>query len=143
MSVTGMIIGSVFGALAGLAAINIMASMVKGKNNPWDVVTFPAADDVAGTIATWAERHGYRLVRTEGQTRVYKKGINFLTAPMFLESTQGDAQHTLKAYTQVDGLLVKGNLALTADGPMAKLPRSMAKKAVNDLLATLRQPPLA
>ena len=143
MSVTGMIIGSVFGALAGLAVINIMASMVKGKNTPWDVVTFPAMDDVSGTVATWAERHGYRLVRTEGQTRVYKKGINFLTAPMFLESTRGDAQHTLKAYTQVDGLLIKGNLALSATGPMAKLPRSMAKKAVNDLLATLRHPLLA
>lgn len=140
MSVSGMIIGGVFGGLAGLGVINVMASMVKSKNNPWDVITLPVRDDIASTVASWAAGHGYRLVRTEGRTLVYKKGVNFLTAPMFLESIDNGTEHVFKAYTQVDGLVIKGNLALTATGPMAKLPRSMAKKAVNDLLTTLQQP---
>ena len=136
-------IGGVVGGLMGLGLINIMAAMAKGKNNPWDVVTLPARDDIAGTVTSWAAAHGYRLLRTEGRTQVYKKGVNFLTAPMFLESTDDGAQHVFKAYTQIDGLLLKGNLALTADGVMARLPRSMAKKAVNNLLTTLQQPLLA
>ncbi|MFZ2751995.1 MAG: hypothetical protein WAZ48_00975 [Lysobacteraceae bacterium] len=143
MSATGVVIGGVVGGLMGLGLINVMAAMAKGKNNPWDVVTLPARDDIAGTVASWAAAHGYRLVRTEGRTQVYKKGVNFLTAPMFLESTEDGAQHVFKAYTQIDGLLLKGNLALTADGIMARLPRSMAKKAVNNLLTTLQQPLLA
>ena len=101
-----------------------------------DAAPYDTLDGLAG----WAAGHGYKLVRTEGRTQVYKKGVNFLTAPMFLESTDDGAQHVFKAYTQIDGLLIKGNLALTADGVMAKLPRSMAKKAVNDLLTTLQQP---
>ncbi len=140
MSATGVVIGGVVGGVMGLGLINVMAAMAKGRNNPWDVVTVPARDDIAGTVATWAAAHGYRLVRTEGRTQVYKKGVNFLTAPMFLESTADGAQHVFRAYTQIDGLLVKGNLALTADGVMARLPRSMAKKAVNNLLTTLQQP---
>ena len=143
MSAAGVVIGGVVGGLMGLGLINIMAAMAKGKNNPWDVVTLPARDDIAGTVASWAAAHGYRLIRTEGRTQVYKKGVNFLTAPMFLESTEDGAQHVFKAYTQIDGLLLKGNLALTADGIMARLPRSMAKKAVNNLLTTLQQPLLA
>ncbi len=136
-------IGGVVGGLMGLGLINVMAAMAKGKNNPWDIVTLPARDDIAGTVASWAAAHGYRLIRTEGRTQVYKKGVNFLTAPMFLESTEDGAQHVFKAYTQIDGLLLKGNLALTADGIMARLPRSIAKKAVNNLLTTLQQPLLA
>jgi hypothetical protein len=139
MSATGVVIGGVIGGLMGLGLINVMAAMAKGRNNPWDVVTLPARDDIARIVASWAAAHGYRLVRTEGSTQVYKKGVNFLTAPMFLESTADGAQHMFKAYTQIDGLLLKGNLALTADGFMARLPRSMAKKAVNDLLTTLQQ----
>lgn len=143
MSATGVVIGGVVGGLMGLGIINVMAAMAKGRNNPWDVVTLPARDDIAGTVASWAAAHGYRLIRTEGRSQVYKKGVNFLTAPMFLESTDDGAQHVFKAYTQIDGLLLKGNLALTADGIMARLPRSMAKKAVNNLLTTLQQPLLA
>lgn len=143
MSATGVVIGGVIGGVMGLGLINVMAAIAKGRNNPWDVVTLPARDDIPGTVATWAAAHGYRLVRTEGRTQVYKKGVNFLTAPMFLESTDDGAQHVFKAYTQIDGLLLKGNLALTADGIMARLPRSMAKKAVNNLLTTLQQPLLA
>lgn len=143
MSATGVVIGGVVGGVMGLGLINVMAAMAKGRNNPWDVVTLPSRDDIAGTVASWAATHGYRLIRTEGRTQVYKKGVNFLTAPMFLESTDDGAQHVFKAYTQIDGLLLKGNLALTADGIMARLPRSMAKKAVNNLLTTLQQPLLA
>lgn len=142
MSLSGVIIGGIVGGTIGLGMVNVMAMIAKGKNMPCDHIRFPSSSDAADTIAAWAGRHGYRLARTEGQTRVYKKGVNFLTAPVFLESTDNGSEHSLKAYTQIDGLILKGDLALTADGPIAKLPRSMAKKAVNELLASLQQPPL-
>jgi hypothetical protein len=143
MSMSGIIIGAILGGTIGLGMVNVMAMIAKGKNLPCDHLRFPSSSGAVDTVAAWAGRHGYRLARTEGQTRVYKKGINFLTAPVFLESTDDGAEHQLKAYTQIDGLFTKGDLALTADGPIAKLPRGMAKKAVNELLASLQQPPLA
>lgn len=143
MSAAGVVIGGFIGGLAGLGAINVMAVIARNANNPWDVVKMPARDDIAATVEAWASGHGYRLVHTEGQTRVYQKGVNILTSPMFLESTADGTEHVFKAYTQIDGFLVKGKLALTAPGVMARLPRSMAKKAVNDLLTTLQRPLLA
>ena len=43
---------------------------------------------------------------------------------------------------QIDGLLVKGDIALSGGGLLVRLPRSMARGDVNRLLASLEQPPL-
>ena len=51
MSAPGVVMVGVVGGVMGLGLINDMAAMAKGRNNPWDVDTVPARDDIAGTVA--------------------------------------------------------------------------------------------
>lgn len=136
---TSMLIFGAFGALAGLGMINVMALVARSKNRPNDTVAFASDCPVGDIVANWAQQEGYRLVRTEAATRVYKRGRNLLTAPAFVEHTADGERHTLKTYLQIDGLLLKGDIALSGGGILVKLPRAMAHGAVNRLLATLGQ----
>lgn len=140
--VTSMLIFGAFGALAGLGMINVMALVARSKNRPNDTVAFASDRPVGDIVANWAQQEGYRLVRTEAATRVYKRGRNLLTAPAFVEHTADGERHTLKAYVQINGLLAKGDIALSGGGFLVKLPRMMAHSAVNRLLTTLGQAPL-
>lgn len=140
--VTSMLIFGAFGALAGFGMINVMALVARSKNRPNDTVAFASDRPVGDIVATWAQQEGYRLVRTEAATRVYKRGRNLLTAPAFLEHTADGERHTLKAYVQINGLLAKGDIALSGGGFLVKLPRMMAHSAVNRLLTTLGRAPL-
>ena len=92
-----------------------------------------------GKIDAWAKSNGYRLVRSDDGFRSYQKGYNFLTAPMFLDVIRSGDEYTLKSYVQINGLVVKGDIALTASGFLVKLPRAMAKKTHNLLRAELGQ----
>jgi hypothetical protein len=138
----GIIIGGLIGALLGLGLLNVMALIAKNGGNPCDTLTFTSLADVIGKIDAWAKANGYRLVASEAGTRRYQKGYNFLTAPMFLDVIQKGEQYTLNSYVQINGLLIKGGIALSASGFMVKLPRAMAKKAHNLLRAELGQPQL-
>lgn len=130
-----------FGAVCGISLVNVMALVARGMKRPCDTVAFTREGDVRGLVADWAQAHGFRLVRTEGTTQLYKRGRNVLTSPAFVEYVADGDRHTLKAYVQIDGLLVKGDIALSGGGFLVRLPRSMAKADVNRLLASLGQPP--
>ena len=134
---SSMLVFGAFGALAGLGLINAMALVARSKNRPNDIVAFVSDRPVGDIVANWAQQEGYRLVKTDAATRIYKRGRNLLTAPAFVEYTADGERHTLKAYVQIDGLLLKGDIALTGGGFLVKLPRMMAHSAVNRLLATL------
>ena len=138
----GLITGMVVGGLGGLAAINILALMAKNSGRPHDLTTFSSDEDVLAKVDAWANEHGYRLVRDIDGTRVYRKGNNILTSPMYMEVTQDGNKYTVKSYTQINGFILRGDMALTGDTFIAKLPRSMAKKAQNNLFATLNVPGL-
>ena len=137
-----MLIGAFIGGLLGLGLLNIMALMAKNAGKPCDSLMFSSPGDVMGTIDAWAKANGYRLVPGTGVTRRYQKGYNFLTAPMFLDVVQNGEQYTLKSYVQINGFLVRGDIALSASGFLVKLPRAMAKKTHNLLRAQLGQPAL-
>jgi hypothetical protein len=138
----GMMTGALIGGAIGFGAINAMALMIKNNDNPHDLVRFSSDEDVFAKVDAWAGANGYRLTRKEAQHRVYQKGRNFLTAPMFLEVTQNGRDYTFKSYVQLNGLLVKGEMALSGESFFAKLPRSMAKKVQNQLFSSLGQPGL-
>ena len=138
----GLITGMVVGGLGGLAAINILALIAKNSGTPHDLTTFSSDEDVLAKVDAWANEHGYRLVRDIDGTRVYRKGNNILTSPMYMEVTQDGNKYSVKSYTQINGFILRGDLALTGDTFIAKLPRSMAKKAQNNLFATLNVPGL-
>ena len=139
---TSMLVFGAFGAVGGIGLVNVMALVARGMQRPCDTVAFTREGDVRGLVATWAQAHGFRHVRTDGTAQVYKRGRNVLTAPAFVEYDAVGDRHTLKAYVQIDGLLVKGDIALSGGGLLVRLPRSMARADVNRLMASLQQPPL-
>ncbi|MGE8232255.1 MAG: hypothetical protein ACN6OR_02645 [Stenotrophomonas sp.] len=136
--ITGMIVG----ALGGLALVNILALMARNSGRPHDLTTFSSDENVLAKVDAWASQQGYRLVRDIDGTRVYRKGNNILTSPMYLEVTRDGNRYTVKSYTQINGFILRGDMALTGDTFIAKLPRSMAKKAQNLLFASLNVPGL-
>ena len=136
----GVLIGGLVGALLGLGLLNVMALIARNSGNPCDTLSFSSTDDVIGKIDAWAKSNGYRLVPADNDIRRYQKGYNFLTAPMFLDVIRNGDQYTLKSYVQINGFVVKGDIALTASGFLVKLPRAMAKKTHNLLRAELGQP---
>ena len=138
----GLITGMIVGGLGGLALVNILALMAKNSGRPHDLTTFSSDENVLAKVDAWASEHGYRLVRDVDGSRVYRKGNNILTSPMYMEVTQDGNKYSVKSYTQINGFILRGDLALTGDTFIAKLPRSMAKKAQNNLFATLNVPSL-
>ncbi len=137
-----MFTAAIAGGLIGFGAINLMAYMAKSANNPYDQREFASSDDVLGKVDRWAAANGYTLKSDDGKRRVYGKGINFLTAPMCFEVHRDGDRYATRSYVHVNGLILKGDLALTHPGFLAKVPRANARKAQNLLFAELGQPAL-
>jgi hypothetical protein len=138
-----MITGAIIGAVGGLALINGMALIAKNGNKHYDETSFTSSDDVLAKVDSWAQSTGYRLVSDENVTRRYQKGRNLLTSPMFLDVARAGDQYVLKSYVQINGLIIRGDMPLTAGGFVAKVPRASAKSAHNQLLTSLGQRNLA
>lgn len=138
-SIVGM---AIFGAMCGLALLVVMALIAKGGKNPFDYVEFASDKDVYAMVDSWAAGNGYVLKRSEGGLRKYQKGSGLLTAPMFLELDRIGDKYSIKSYVRVNGLIVHGDVALAGGGFLVKLPRSIAKKAQNQLFQSLELQPL-
>ncbi|KLI99459.1 hypothetical protein [Luteimonas sp. FCS-9] len=130
------------GAVIGFAGINLMAYLARGKNNPFDRREFPGGADALARIDAWAAANGYRRQADQDGRRVYRKGLNLLTSPMYLEVEPHGDRIATRSFVRVDGLILKGDLALAADGPLAKVPRVNAQKAHDRLFAELGRPTL-
>lgn len=128
-----IIVMGLFGGLCGLGFLAVMALVAKNGKHQFDYVQFDSDQDVYALAQGWAGRNGYALKRSEGGLRVYQKGTGFLTAPMFLEIDRNDGRWSFKSYVRVNGLVVQGDVGLSGDGFLVKVPRSMAKKAQNEL----------
>lgn len=138
----GILTGMVAGAVIGLGALNVMALIAKNSGRPFDQTTLTSDEDVQGKVAAWAQANGYHLASETGQTRLYRKGKGFLTAPMFLEISQDGNRYTFRSYTRINGLIIKGDMALSGGGFVASVPRNMARKSQNLLFAELHAPPI-
>ncbi len=138
----GMVTGMVVGGVIGLAAVNVLAPIAKNSGRPFDQTALTSDEDVPGKVAAWAQANGYHLQSGSGPTRVYRKGKGFLTAPMFLEVHRDGSRYTFRSYTRINGLFIRGDMALSGGGFVASVPRSMAKKAQNLLFAELHAPPI-
>lgn len=138
----GLLTGMIVGGVAGFAGLNLLALLAKNSGSPYDQITLTSSSDVLGKVDAWAAENGYKITKEEGSTRLYRKGVGFLTAPMYLEVTRAQDKYTFKSYTQVNGLIIKGDMALSGNSFIASIPRSMAKKAQNLLFASLSAPPI-
>lgn len=134
---------AILGACAGFGLLVVLAVVARNADLPDDRISFTSHEDIAATVAKWAQGHGYRVVSDAGDKRLYQKGHNFWTAPMFLEHQQAGDQHTLRSYIQFNALVARGELALSAPGWVGKVPRSMAKQAHNALRQSLQLAPIA
>ncbi|ALN87432.1 hypothetical protein IEQ11_19180 [Lysobacter capsici] len=119
-----------------------MALIAKNGKNQFDYVEFASDKDVYAMVDAWAASNGYVLKRSEGDARKYQKGSGFLTAPMFLELNRVGATYSIKSYVRINGFVLHGDVGLAGDGFLVKLPRSIAKKAQNQLFQSLELQPL-
>lgn len=140
MGIVGL---ALFGALCGLAFLNIMALMAKNGSNQRDHVEFDSQQDVYAIVDAWAASNGYVLKHNQGDKRTYQKGSGFLTAPMFLELDRSGTKYSITSYVRINGFIIQGDVALGGGGFMVKVPRSLAKKAQNQLFEQLQLAPLA
>ena len=101
------------------------------SGNPWEV------------IAAWAKRHRYQLREPQTETvRLYQKGTGMLAAPRKAQFTLADDRVHLQAWVHVPLLarivslfLLPQEMGIQSGGFRAAVPRTMARDAINDLLA--------
>ncbi|MBA3457593.1 MAG: hypothetical protein H0T42_31215 [Deltaproteobacteria bacterium] len=114
------------------------------------VVTFTLKGDPWPTIASWAQQHRYlpRDPQT-GATKLFQKGSGLFTAPMRAQFTQRGKEIELQAWVHVPLLtrimslfLLPQEMSVRSGGFRAMVPRAIARKAVNELLAQVGAEPI-
>ena len=107
------------------------------------VVTFAMSGDPWPTIATWAQRNKYlpRAPQT-GDVKLFQKGSGLWTAPMRAQFTRRGDQIELQAwvhnplFARIMALFIlPAEMNINSGGFRAVIPRNIARKAVNELLA--------
>lgn len=114
------------------------------------VVTYSVTGDPWPTIATWAKRHGFNPREPQtGNTKLFQKGSGLFTAPMRAQFSHTNNSVELQAYlhiplfTRIMALfMLPAEMHVRSGGFRAVLPRSMARKAVNELLAQVGAEPI-
>jgi hypothetical protein len=111
---------------------------------------FQAGFDVAPVVDAWAKsnHYGFRGVSPDG-SRNYQRGNGLVTGAMPLTIRQdGPAVH-LEAWIHATLaarlcalFLIPTDMSIESGGAKGVLPRSMARNAVNKLLAQLGQQPI-
>lgn len=111
--------------------------------NKRSVVTFSMAGDPWPTIATWAQRHKFlpRAPQT-GDVKLFQKGSGLWTAPMRAQFTRRGEHVEMQAwvhnplFARIMALFIlPAEMNVRSGGFRAVLPRNIARKAVNELLA--------
>ena len=114
------------------------------------VVTFEVQGDPWPVIAAWAQRHKFlpRAPQT-GTVKLFQKGSGLWTAPMRAQFTQRGSQVELQAwvhnplFARIMALFIlPAEMNLQSGGFRAVVPRNIARKAVNELLAQVGAPPI-
>ena len=114
------------------------------------VVTFTIAGDPWPTIAAWAQNHRYNPREPQtGSTKLFQKGSGLFTAPMRAQFTRRGSEIELQAWVHVPFLtrlmalfLLPQEMSVRSGGFRAMVPRAIARKAVNELLADVGAAPI-
>lgn len=114
------------------------------------VVTFTTSGDPWPTIATWAQRNKYlpRAPQT-GDVKRFQKGSGLWTAPMIAEFTRKGDQIELQAWVHnpliariMSLFILPAEMHIGSGGFRAVIPRNIARKAINELLAEVGATPI-
>jgi len=107
-------------------------------------VTFTVKGDPWPVITAWAKRHSFKPRELPGateKTKLFQKGTGLFTSPMRAQFTQ--TGNTVELQAWVHNLLLSRILTLfllpmemniRSGGLRAVVPRTMARRAVNELL---------
>ena len=115
------------------------------------VVTFAINGYPWPTIAAWAQNHRYlpREPQT-GNVKLFQKGSGFWTAPMRAQFTHTGQRIEMQAWvhnpllTRIFTLFIlPAEMNIRSGGIRAVIPRSIARKAVNELLAQVGAQPIS
>jgi len=112
-------------------------------NGRRSIVTYAVTGDPWPTIGAWAKQHGfYPRDPQTGETKLFQKGSGLFTAPMRVLFTHAGGRVEVQAYlhipliTRIMALfLLPQEMHVRSGGFRAVIPRNMARKAVNELLA--------
>jgi hypothetical protein len=114
------------------------------------VVTYSISGDPWPVIAAWAQKHRFlpRAPQT-GPVKLFQKGSGLWTAPMRAQFVQRGERMELQAWVHNPLLarimllfILPAEMNLNSGGFRAVIPRSIARKAVNDLLAQVGADPI-
>ncbi len=136
------LIGGMFGALVGWGGLLATVLIARNGGTPYDEQRLSSDADVHGIVERWASANGYERVDDHEGRRVYRKGKGLVTAPMFLEVSNGP-EYIFRSYTRFNALVMKADMALGGGGFVGVVPRNLAKKAQNTLFAELGLPGIA
>jgi hypothetical protein len=114
------------------------------------VVTFTVKGDPWPTIGSWAHQHRFHPREPQtGDTKLFQKGTGLFTAPMRAQFTKRGNQIEMQAWVHMPLLtrimalfLLPAEMNLRSGGFRAMVPRSMARKAVNELLEKVGADPI-
>lgn len=115
---------------------------------PRTQIELPATHEFSTTLETWAAENHYKLQSEEngpeGPVRLYQKGTGFLVAPMMLRVVAAGERIRMEAWVRagffvrlMSFFILPAEMMIESGGFRGVLPRNMARKAVNELLARL------
>lgn len=115
------------------------------------VVTYQVNQDPWPVIAQWAQQHGFNPREPQtGNVKLFQKGSGFWTAATRAQFTydgastmQLQAWIPISLFARIGALfLLPAEMHIRSGGFKAAIPRSSARKAVNDLLGRVGAPPI-
>ena len=100
-------------------------------------------------VEKWAGEDGYRIKQSAPDGRTYQKSDGLFAPNMMLKLTQQNQETILEAWVGVKLFiriqclfLVPAEMGVESGGFRGVLPRKIARKAINKLLADLQQLPI-
>lgn len=127
-----------------------MTALVPVDPSRRSVVTYSVTGDPWPTIAEWAKQHGFlpRAPQT-GTVKLFQKGSGLMTAPMRAQFTHAGDSIEVQAWVHMPLIarimalfLLPQEMNVRSGGFRAVIPRNIARKAVNVLLAQVGAEPI-
>jgi len=110
---------------------------------------FPLTNETWPRIDAWAAQNGFQMTGTLPAGRVYEKGSGIFIAPIAVAVENTAYGVHLESWIKLNTFVRLGWLFLVPaeiqidSGIVGMIPRKKGRTAVNQLLASLGQPPIA
>lgn len=110
---------------------------------------FSYKEDIWPVVEKWAGQNSHREISRGPNSRLYKRGFGFWTAPTMLEATQEGSTVRLQVWVKAGVFarlltlfILPAEMGVESGGFKGVAPRSIARKAANILLKELSQAPI-